>query len=201
MPLTSRCREVDYDVTLIREDIKNGGKYVGRHLPCSPLGRPVLLLEQGVLQDVVHKVVFSCCVGVLVLLFGGTTEVDLRGPCGKYSEDAVPCLVYCETKLALMRSWRKTTEAECRAYSKCKYCLFFSNGHWNHLFAVLVLDVLGEEGMACVSVNYPCCINAVSIVVQHEDPIRMEERGGQVHDSTHLYLVRSPILRVHMGYW
>jgi hypothetical protein len=76
----------------------------------------------------------------------------------------------------------------------------------DNLLAVPILDILGEEGMACGSVNYPCCVNVVSVVVQHEDPIRTEEQGGQVHDLTQLYLgilivpLRSPVLRLHMGY-
>jgi hypothetical protein len=111
MPLTSRLREINYNVILVKEHIKNGGKDVGRHLPYSPPSGSVLLLQHGVRQNAVHKVVFIRCVDVLNLLCGGTAEADLCRSTGSCSIDVVPCLAAGETKLALLRAWRTIVQA------------------------------------------------------------------------------------------
>jgi hypothetical protein len=129
-------------------------------------------------------------------------EADLCRLSGKCSRDAVPCLVVGETKLALMRSWPITTKPKYRVQSKCIYRLLFLNTRWNDLLVVPVLDVLEIYGSACGSVNCPCCINDVFVVVKDKDPFRKKEPIGQFHDSIQLYLgiltvpMRSPIVRL-----
>jgi hypothetical protein len=95
----------------------------------------------------------SSCVDVFIFLFGSMAEADLRQSAGKCSKDVVSYLAIGETKFILLRAWKTTIEAECRAQSKCTYRLIFSNTSWNDLFSVPVLDFLRESDVACGIVN------------------------------------------------